>query len=61
MQRSQPVPINQVVLSRPRCDKCGAPTTLARIEPTAEPDYDLRTFQCIACDHVQAAKIKFRQ
>jgi hypothetical protein len=54
-------PINQVVLfQRPRCEECRAPTTLARIEPTDDPDYDLRTFQCIACDHVQSAKIKFR-
>jgi hypothetical protein len=55
------VQVNRLVLfQRPRCDECRAPTTLARIEPSDEPGYDLRTFQCIACDHVQTAKIKFR-
>ena len=33
------------------CTKCGAKTTLARIEPD-KPGYDLRTFECTKCHNV---------
>ena len=47
-------------LYRPLCGKCGALTTLTRVEPAAEPGHDLRTFECPSCGHAEAVKIKFR-
>ena len=29
-------------------------------EPSDEPDYDLRTFECIACGNADVVKIKFK-
>lgn len=45
---SQPVQtrINPIQLYRPLCSKCGTLTQLARIEPSGDPDHDLRTFEC---------------
>jgi DNA-directed RNA polymerase subunit RPC12/RpoP len=44
----------------PACSKCGSPTRLARIEPTTETDYDLRTYECRACGNSDIVKVKFR-
>ena len=39
----------------PACAECGSPTRLTGIEPhPTKPQTDLRTFQCLACDAVQA-------
>jgi transcription elongation factor Elf1 len=32
---------------------------LARIEPTADPTHDQRTFECKACGHEDVVTIKF--
>jgi len=60
MAQSSPSEINQLQLYRPLCSKCGTLTQLARIEPALEPDYDLRTFACVACDNVDVVKIRFK-
>jgi len=40
----------------PACAHCKAPTRLMGIEPhPTRAHTDLRTYQCLACDHVQAA------
>jgi hypothetical protein len=40
----------------PTCAQCGGPTRLTGIEPhPTQPHTDLRTFQCLVCNHVQAA------
>jgi hypothetical protein len=40
-----------MIISRPRCPKCETRTMLARI--TSGPEgFDIRTFECPACDHV---------
>ena len=40
----------------PACAECGGPVRLTGIEPhPTKIGIDLRTFQCLACDHVQAA------
>lgn len=44
---------------RPACSKCGSCMMLVRIEPSDEPDHDLRTFECL-CGHADRVKIKFR-
>ena len=42
----------------PACTKCGGPVRLTGIEPhPTKAGIDLRTFQCLACDHVQAAVV----
>jgi hypothetical protein len=39
----------------PACTKCNGPTRLTGVEPhPTEPHTDLRTYQCLACDNVQA-------
>ena len=39
----------------PACAICSSPTRLIGIEPhPTEPHTDLRTFQCLVCDAVQA-------
>ena len=57
----QPVASNtdQFQTYRPACTKCGAPTVLARIEPSGEPGYDKRTFECPACGNIDSAMLKF--
>jgi ribosomal protein S27AE len=49
-----------VQLYRPLCSKCGTLTALARIEPSNEPDHDLRTFECPACGNADVVTIKFK-
>ena len=44
---------------RPACTKCGAPTMLARIQPSGDPGYDNRTFECPACGNIDSAVLKF--
>ena len=42
----------------PVCTACNAPTRLIGIEPhPTRAHTDLRTYQCLACDHVHAAII----
>ena len=44
----------------PACSKCGLPTRLTRIEPTGEPDYNLRTYECETCGNIDRVKVRFR-
>jgi hypothetical protein len=60
MRPREPSQINMLKPYRPRCPKCGGLTSLARIEPSDEPDHDLRTFECDACGASEVLKIKFR-
>ena len=42
-------------LKHPACEECGSQTRLTGIEPhPTQPHTDLRTFQCLVCDGVQA-------
>ena len=45
-------------ITRPVCRKCGAKVFLIRIEAD-KPGYDLRTFQCPECDHIETIVVKF--
>jgi len=53
MPQSEPALVNQVQVYRPPCSRCGAPTTLARIE-RAQPGHDLRSFECTVCGNTDA-------
>ena len=52
--------VNELQLYRPPCLKCGGPTMIARIEPSGEPSYDLRTFECTTCDNADVVKVKYK-
>src|SRR6202035_4236670 len=43
--------IMMVAFHRPPCPKCKATATLARITP-GRSGFDIRTFECRACDHI---------
>jgi hypothetical protein len=44
----------------PACNKCGGRTRLVGIEPhPTKPHTDLRTYECMACDAMQARVIPF--
>jgi hypothetical protein len=45
-------------ITRPPCPKCGAAMVLARIAPHT-PGYDIRTFDCPACDHSESSLVHF--
>ena len=60
MAQSEPSLVKQVQIFRPRCSKCGAPTTLARIEPATQPGHDLRTFECTVCNNADVIDIAYR-
>ena len=59
MRSREPSPTNMMQLDRPPCAKCGGLTSLARIEPAAEADDDLRTFEYVTCGTSEVIKIKF--
>ncbi len=59
MQPHQP-PVSAFNLMTPPCGKCGSGwTQLSRIEPSGEPGYDIRTFECLSCGRQNAVKVKF--
>jgi DNA-directed RNA polymerase subunit RPC12/RpoP len=60
MNPSEPKQRQLAQLYRPLCSRCGALSMLIRVEPSAEPDHDLRTFECPSCGHVDPIKMKFR-
>ena len=40
---------------RPSCSKCGTVTLLFGIEPSDRPGYELQTFVCPKCEHIETA------
>jgi hypothetical protein len=57
MQKSYFLPERvNVQLQRPRCPKCNTHMMLARIAP-ARVGFDLRTFECAACDHAHVVLV----
>ncbi len=50
---------NTPINARPDCPQCAAQMYLARIEPE-EPGYDLRTFECPRCQHIETIVVQFR-
>ena len=43
-------------ITRPPCPKCGTTMVLARIAPYTT-GYDMRTFECPACDHSETSVV----
>ena len=60
MTPSEPKPHQLSQLYRPLCSKCGTLSTLTRVEPSAEPGHDLRTFECPSCGHADLITVKFK-
>jgi len=60
MPQSEPSLFNQVQMYRPPCSNCGAPTTLARIEPAPQPGHDLRSFECTVCTNMDTVEIAYQ-
>ena len=58
MPQSESTSANPIQHYRPL--KCGTLMALAHIEPAPEPDHDLRTFECPACDGSEVIKFKFK-
>jgi hypothetical protein len=52
-------PENSPIILRPACPTCTAQMYLARIEPE-KSGYDLRTFECPMCRHVERAVVQFK-
>jgi hypothetical protein len=50
---------NTPINARPECPICATQMYLARIEP-GEPGYDLWTFECPRCQHIETVVIQFR-
>ena len=50
---------NAPITARPECPKCAALMYLARIEPE-KPGFDLRTFECPRCQHVESVVVEFK-
>lgn len=59
MRHQQPNQSDPTRPNRPPCSKCGAFTQLARIEPSPESGYDLRTFERLSCGHSDVVTVKF--
>jgi len=49
---------NAPINARPECPECSALMYLALIEPE-KPGFDLRTFECPRCQHVETVVVEF--
>jgi len=50
----QPATPHSNSIKRPDCTECGTPTLLFGIEPE-RPGYELITFECPKCKHIETA------
>ena len=60
MRPREPSQINTWQQYRPPCTDCGAPMSLACIEPAPEEDHDLRTYRCELCGRSDLVDVEFR-
>jgi hypothetical protein len=59
MAQFQPVSaLIKPIIDTPKCPRCRARTTLARIEPGGA-GHERRTFECIDCHHETTRTFKF--
>jgi hypothetical protein len=54
-------PLAATVTGRPPCTHCGATMWLSSIEPTDDPDWELRTFECPRCQEVEKFEVKIQR
>lgn len=52
------LPVSQI--GDRRCPICRSSMRLAWIEPLEKPGYDTRTFECLHCQHLDTAVVKYR-
>ena len=57
MTTYQPATPHSNSIVRPNCERCKTLTRLFGIEP-AEPGFELLTFVCPACDHIEVRQGK---
>jgi hypothetical protein len=50
---------NAPISARPQCPKCTALMYLARTT-LDQPGFDLRTFECPRCQHVESVVVEFK-
>jgi hypothetical protein len=62
MRPREPSQINTLQQYRPPCSICGAPMSLACIDPAPEEDYDhdLRTYRCKMCGRSDLIDVELR-
>ena len=60
MPQSEPSVVNQLQMYRPPCSRCGAPTMLARIEPSPKSGHDLRSFECTVCANTDTIEVVYK-
>jgi len=48
--------ISLIAVENDPCPKCQGPMILARIMP-GRPNFDLRAFECVRCNHVEKALV----
>jgi len=60
MPQSEPNLFKPVQVHGPPCSKCGAPTTLAHIEPATQPGHELRSFECTVCTNTDFLEVAYR-
>jgi len=58
MRMSEFSPTDRLI-AQPKCEQCGVPMWLARIEPD-KPDHDRRTFECSICKSETIEVVKYR-
>jgi hypothetical protein len=58
LKTEQPQQAERQPARHPHCIICNTPMRLARIEPSADEEYEWRTFECPNCSNAVAAKIK---
>jgi hypothetical protein len=47
-------------IERPMCPVCKSLMYLSRIDPGKQPGIDHRTFECLACRHIETTTVKYR-
>ena len=59
MQPAIPDQVDAIQDDRLACARCGSRMMLVRVEPSGQPDHDLRTFECL-CGRAERLKIRLK-
>jgi hypothetical protein len=56
-------PARSMYLERPPCEKCTTPTNLFRrsLHPSLGANFELVSYQCPACEHIQSTVVRIEQ
>ena len=58
MSLYKPATAHSNSLVRPKCTKCGTATLLFGIDAAARAGYEVHTFECPKCKHIEVAEGK---